>query len=99
MTTLSELESARATAAARYVAAVDEFIAAYVDLAGHDAALNNRRVIAARTPPGSTRTFPNGDSNDMPREFKHPEFATAETGNLKRRVRARQDELLAALTL
>lgn len=75
--TLSELQAAQTTAGARYAAALDEFLAAFVDLAALDAALSNGNVNPHRSDP--VRSF--GRIVER-HELAHPVFAPHETPRL-----------------
>ena len=75
--TLEQLRSAHATAGARYAAALDEFLAAFVDLAAIDAALSNGNVDKHRSDP--VRTFVRIIERH---EVAHPVFAPHDAPHL-----------------
>jgi uncharacterized SAM-dependent methyltransferase len=90
--TTNDLSQMRAQAGARYAAAVEELRAAYVDLAGIDAAINNGNIAHA-----NVATF-RGDADRLPHEFRHPEFYPEAGDSLRDALHARRDELLRLKT-
>jgi hypothetical protein len=80
MTALTDMIAARATAGTRYLAAVQELRAAYVDLAAIDRALDNRNLgiqDAAQLP---VRTFNGAVQEGVPFSLRHPIYA-ADSGD------------------
>ncbi|MCP8939393.1 hypothetical protein NK718_12785 [Alsobacter sp. SYSU M60028] len=72
MATASEMLAARATAGARYEAALEELYAAYVDLAGLELALANDRVARFHSAlPVRSFLVENGG---IPNRLKHPVY-------------------------
>lgn len=96
MATIAQLTTQRATAGARYAAAVAELHAALVDLAALDGVLNN----AAVTPAGSqpTPTF-NDPPDSLPWPFCHPVYAPRTTlPNWREEVTTARAVYLASVT-
>jgi hypothetical protein len=90
---LSTLLADRATAGARYAAAVAELKAAAIDLAAYDRALFNARWGRAHSP--AAGAFPDSLGPDrLPRELVHVEFAPEDNG-WRETIRATADGYLA----
>ncbi|GEC30515.1 hypothetical protein N181_09820 [Sinorhizobium fredii USDA 205] len=85
----TDLSQMRAEAGQRYAAAVAELRAAYVDLAGIEAAINNGGV-----PVHPVATF-RGDADRIPWEFRHPSFYPESGDSLRDAWAARRDHLIA----
>lgn len=85
----TDLSQMRAEAGARYAAAVEELRAAYVDLAGIEAAMNNGNL-----PDRPVATF-RGDADRIPHEFRHPNFYPESGDSLRDAWAARRDHLIA----
>ncbi|MEW6630319.1 MAG: hypothetical protein AB1440_05575 [Pseudomonadota bacterium] len=92
--TPTELLESHAAAGARYAAALAELHAAFVDLAGIDMALENRNVPVGSVPVHSFFGIP----DSVPWPLRHPLFAPDAGPNWQDEMRARGDELIAALT-
>jgi hypothetical protein len=92
---LSELKSARATAGARYAAALAELRESLVDLAALDAALANKNVN-----PGFLEHATYGLPKIPPHlaAFEHREFAPNLGANLHDQIRASLTTYLAGFT-
>lgn len=94
MASLAQLQSYRATAGARYLAAIVELRAAYVELASLEAGLSNRNIggtgyVAALT------TF-RGDLDAIPPEMQHPIYAPGARAGMVQEVRSGLDAIIAA---
>ena len=86
---LADLKAVRATAGARWQAAVAELRAAYIDLSAHDIAASSGNHLGRKSGPVAARTF----ASDVLAVPKHAEFA-ADIGATRDAVAARRDELL-----
>lgn len=95
MATISEILAARTAAGARYAAAVTELRAAYVDLAGIDAALGNNTL--AGLPAGPVQTF-RGDADRIPVEFRHPVYSAEAGGSLIDARAVKRDQIIASVS-
>lgn len=92
---LSELKSARATAGARYAAAVAELRESLVDLAALDAALTNGNVNPGF---GPQRTYGLPKIPPHLQDFEHMEFAPNLGANLHDQIRASLTNYIAGFT-
>ena len=92
--TPAELIESHEAAGARYTAALAELQAAFIDLAGHDAALANNNVPIGPTP---VRSF-YGIPDSVPWALRHGHFAPEGGINWQDAVWARGNELIAAAT-
>lgn len=95
MATISEITASRATAGARYAAAITELQAAYADLAGIDAALNNASLAGRNG--GPVPTF-RGDADRIPWEFRHPVYSPTEGSSLIAARDAKRASVLATFS-
>ncbi|BAV45844.1 Uncharacterized protein MLTONO_0941 [Mesorhizobium loti] len=92
--TPAQLLESHAAAGTRYAKALIELEAAFIDLAGHDAALENRNVPVGPTP---VRGF-FGHPDSRPWPLRHGQFAPDGGMNWQDASRARGNELIAAVT-
>ncbi|TGP50415.1 hypothetical protein EN873_24940 [bacterium M00.F.Ca.ET.230.01.1.1] len=90
----SDLLTSHGMAGARYVKALAELQAAFIDLAGHDVALANNNVPIG---PTVVRSF-FGIPDSVPWALRHGEFAPNGGINWQDAVRDRGNELIAAVT-
>ena len=88
MATISEILANRETAGARYLAALVELRAAYVDLASIDFALSNGRI--ARN---DIKTF-RGDLDGIPVSLQHPKYAPEHNSGIVSDVRGAGETIL-----
>jgi hypothetical protein len=92
--TPSELLTSHAAAGTRYTAALAELQEAYIDLAGHDRALENKNVPVGPTP---VRSF-FGIPDSVPWPLRHPLFAPDAGPNWQDAMRSRGDDIIHAVT-
>ncbi|TGP55772.1 hypothetical protein EN868_11660 [Mesorhizobium sp. M2D.F.Ca.ET.225.01.1.1] len=92
----SDLLTSHGMAGARYVKALAELQAAFIDLAAHDRALENGHVrsLTGVQPPKSFYAFP----DSVPWPLRHGEFSPDNGSNWQDLVRDRGNELIAAVT-
>ncbi|TGS95276.1 hypothetical protein EN814_16365 [Mesorhizobium sp. M2D.F.Ca.ET.171.01.1.1] len=90
----SDLLTSHGIAGKRYVAALAELQAAFIDLAGHDRALENGHVPSG---PDPVRGF-FGIPDSVPWALRHMHFAPDVGINWQDAVQARGNELIAAVT-
>ncbi|WP_095201646.1 hypothetical protein [Mesorhizobium carmichaelinearum] len=91
--TPAELLESHAAAGRRYATALLELEAAFIDLAGHDRALENQNVPVGPTP---VRGF-FGHPDSRPWPLRHAEFAPGAGSNWQDESRARGDALIASV--
>ncbi|MER9449332.1 hypothetical protein [Mesorhizobium sp. M0254] len=91
--TPSELLTSHAAAGARYTSALAELQAAFIDLAGHDMALDNKNVPVG---PNPVRSF-FGIPDSIPWPLRHGHFAPENGLNWQDATRTRGNELIAAV--
>lgn len=98
MTTKSTMLATRATAGARYSAAITELRAAYVDLAALDGALRNQNFGVGDTDAGigPSEGF-NGRLPEIPLSLRHGTYASGALGAIDNDVDAQTQAYLAAL--
>ncbi|MER8564268.1 hypothetical protein NKH85_04910 [Mesorhizobium sp. M0924] len=89
----SELLENHAAAGTRYASALAELQASFIDLAGHDMALDNKNVPVGPTP---VRSFV-GIPDSIPWPLRHAYFAPDGGMNWQDASRARGNELIAAV--
>ena len=106
MTTITTqtIRDNRATAGARYAAAVEELAEAYIDLLARDLALANANIADTVPADRSRRTFPRDGFEALLRELRHGEFApivegdgTTAGGDWDALVKARIAEIRASI--
>lgn len=90
----SDLLTSHEAAGARYVAALAELQAAFIDLAGHDVALSNGNVPVGPVP---VRSF-FGIPDSVPWALRHGHFAPDGGINWQDAVRDRGNALISAIT-
>lgn len=96
MATLAQLTSQRATAGARYAAAVAELRASMVDLAALDQVLANNVISPGNPSPAPTFTDP---PDSLPWYLAHPVYAPRQPlPNWRDQTKAVRDAYLAAFT-
>ncbi|PZV39746.1 hypothetical protein [Mesorhizobium kowhaii] len=88
--TPSELLESHAAAGERYTAALAELQAAFIDLAGHDMALENRNVPVGPVP---VRSFV-GIPDSVPWPLRHPIFAPDVGPNWQDAIRSRGNDII-----
>lgn len=94
MTALSDFVTARATAGARYAAAVTELHAAYVGLLAYDRAAANVGVLAENP----SRTF-FAPPDALPLELVHPTYVpTRGTTDWRDEAKVQADSLITSIT-
>src|SRR5262245_34346813 len=106
MSTLSQIFSDRDSAGARYLAAVIELRAAYVDLASIEQAMVHPKLVLNGIPPttGSSQlvgvqTFPGGNAAATQAvALRHAKYAPDVSGNLSAEVAAATNTILANFT-
>ncbi|RVD54538.1 MULTISPECIES: hypothetical protein [unclassified Mesorhizobium] len=92
----NDLVTSHGMAGARYVKALKELVAAYVDLGGHDRALENGHVRALTGMSDIKSFFAFPDS--VPWPLRHGEFSPDNGQNWQELVRDRGNELITSVT-
>ncbi|GAB5426960.1 MAG: hypothetical protein Devi2KO_04190 [Devosia indica] len=92
MASLAQLQSYRATAGARYLAAIVELRAAYVELSGLEGALINANVGGLSD--GALQRF-RGDADGIPEQLQHPIYAPGHRAGMAAEARAAAEQHIA----
>jgi hypothetical protein len=93
MASLAQLDAYKATSGARYLAAIVELRAAYIELAALESALANANV-GGKNDYVALQRF-RGDANSIPIELQHPIYAPGNRSGIVDEVKAAAEQHIA----